>query len=101
MNSEIVKNLRYKLQKRVQRLNSLDFQMFHYGMLQFFGFLKSQPLFQEMLDELRHRFPTAEEESNLIFDKKETRISFEEGENAAIPHRLFRVQNASLDVLFR
>jgi hypothetical protein len=90
MNPEFVQNLRYKLQKRVRRLNSLDFQVFHCGLLQFFGFLKSQSALQGILDDLLLRVPAANVEANRIFDSHEPRLNIDETENAATAYALLQ-----------
>jgi len=78
------------LQKRVRRLNSLGFQMFHFGLVQFFGFLKGQPLLTGILDDLERRRPTAQEEALAICDRREPRVSEDEVESAAIAYAVLR-----------
>ncbi len=71
MDQDYVQNLRYKFQKRVRRINSSEWQVFHYVMKQFWGFLKEQPIFNAMLQELESKTELVSEEVNkLITDKK-------------------------------
>ena len=51
MNAEYIKNLRYKLQKRVRRLNSSNHTFFHAMLRQFLGFLKDCPIFVGIMEE--------------------------------------------------
>ena len=51
MNSELIQNLRYKLQKRTRRLNSIEFAVFHYGVKQYWGFLNGDPRLASVLQE--------------------------------------------------
>lgn len=67
MNSEHIQNLRYKLQKRVRRLNSTsDHQLFHYALKQFWSFLKSYPVFVDILEDLQRRSPASEAAADKI-----------------------------------
>ena len=59
MNAEYIQNLRYKLQKRVRRLNSMEYQVFHFSLKQFQGFLKSYPIFVGILDDLERSVESA------------------------------------------
>ena len=51
MNTEIVQHLRYKLQKRVRRLNSAGYQTFHYSLKRFWQFLHSNDVFVGVLEQ--------------------------------------------------
>ncbi len=76
MNYEIIQKLRYKLQKRVRRLNSIEVpQLYHSYLKQFWVFLHESPIFSGILDDLSKRIPEAEKLANDIVLKKET-ISF-------------------------
>lgn len=52
MGPDYIQTLRYKLQRRVRRLNSTGFKLFHFGLQQLWGFLKSHPFLQGILDGL-------------------------------------------------
>jgi hypothetical protein len=66
MNSEYIQNLRYKLQKRVRRLNSVDSQLFQFSLKNFWGFLQSYPTFQGILEDLERRCPHVQSEIDKI-----------------------------------
>lgn len=66
MNAGYIQNLRYKLQKRVRRLNSTESQVFHFSLKQFQGFLKSYPIFVGILEDLERRCPSMEAEAEKI-----------------------------------
>lgn len=68
MDQDYVQNLRYKLQKRVRRLNSSDWQAFHYVLKQFWGFLKDQPIFAAIMQELDSEVNLVSEEVEKIFN---------------------------------
>lgn len=50
MNTDYLQTLRYKLQRRVRRLNSMGFQLFHSGLQQLWGFLQNEPLLKGILE---------------------------------------------------
>lgn len=52
MQDKFVQSLRYKLQKRVRRLNSADHEHFPYLLNVFFKFLEAMPLLAGIRDEL-------------------------------------------------
>jgi hypothetical protein len=85
MNAEYIQSLRYKLQKRVRRLNSTEYQVFHFSLKQFQGFLKSYPIFVGILDDLERRCPSMEAEAEKIVNR--TQLVFDnELENATVSY---------------
>ena len=52
MDKAYVQNLRYKLQKRVRRLNSTEHQLFPNLLKHFWGFLKNYPVFLGIIEEI-------------------------------------------------
>src|SRR4051812_28750381 len=52
MQDRLVQSIRYKLQKRVRRLNSADHNQFHPLLGAFFQFLEQSPLLAGVRDEL-------------------------------------------------
>lgn len=52
MDTEYIQNLRYKLQKRVRRLNSSEHAIFNSVLRQFWGFLKANPVLWGILEKL-------------------------------------------------
>jgi hypothetical protein len=83
MDTGYVQNIRYKLQKRVRRLNSTDWQVFHFVVKQFWGFLQSEPIFVGILQELEAKSSSVAEEVEKIFSSRDA-IVFETEENNAI-----------------
>lgn len=86
MNKDYVQNLRYKLQKRVKRLNSIEFQAFHSSLKQFWGFLRVYPIFMDILEYLERNYPSMESESTKIFDNSEELFVDDEFKNAALSY---------------
>jgi len=66
MDTNVLQTLRYKLQKRLKRINAADFQIFHSIVVQTFGFLSENPVVRGILD-LERRAPSAEKESEQLF----------------------------------
>lgn len=66
MNGEYVQNLRYKLQKRVRRLNSTERGMFNLYLKHFWGFIEDNPVFMGILQDLGNRCPSAENVADRI-----------------------------------
>lgn len=83
MNAEYIQSLRYKLQKRVRRLNSTDYKVFHFSLKQFWGFLKSYSIFVGILEDLERRYPSMEAEAEKIVNNHQVLIFDNEQENAA------------------
>lgn len=90
MNSDYIQNLRYKLQKRVRRLNSLEQCFFHGGLRQFWGFLRSHSSFQGILDDLEARFPGAPATCKKIVEEHVDILGETETEHAAISYCILR-----------
>jgi hypothetical protein len=58
MDSEYIQALRYKLQKRLKRLNSADWNAFHSSLKQAWGFLQENEITKAILEDLEHRSQT-------------------------------------------
>jgi len=86
MNAEFIQNLRYKLQKRVRRLNSTGYQVFHFSLKQFWGFIKSYPIFVGILEDIEHRYTSMEAEAEKIVKHKRALAFSNELENAAVSY---------------
>lgn len=89
MNAEYVQNLRYKLQKRVRRLNSTNHQTFHISLKHFWGFLNDNPVFISILEDLGLRYPDMELEAQKIIDRQPI-MGDTELEHAAISYFLIK-----------
>lgn len=89
MDALFVQNLRYKLQKRVGRLKSVEPGIFPVTLAQFWRFFDRQPTFVGILEELLAQFPDIGEEVDQIF-KGQALHGETEGEAAAIGHGVLR-----------
>ena len=81
MDKDYIQNLRYKLQKRVRRVNSSEYQVFHYVLKQLWGFLNEQPIFLGIMDLLETRSHLVESDVNKIFDSRDAVVFETELEN--------------------
>jgi hypothetical protein len=99
MNAGYIQNLRYKLQKRVRRLNSIaNYEMFHASIKQFWGFTKENPVLMGIIDDLERRSPESEEYANRIINESEGFSCNTELENAAISYFVIRKCAESDDI---
>ena len=83
MDSDYIQHIRYKLQKRLKRLNSSDFRAFHWVLIQTWGFLQDNEVTKGILDDLEHRFPQSSEDADKIL-QGQIQVGSSEGENDAI-----------------
>src|SRR6266511_3042595 len=67
MDPSVIQNLRYKLQKRARRLNSVDPPMFPFALTQFWAFFNGQPTYCGIAEMLELRFPNMLEKVEGIF----------------------------------
>jgi hypothetical protein len=59
MDSHYIQQVRYKLQKRLKRLNTADYSNFHWVWLQTWGYLQENEITRGILQDLEQRFPKA------------------------------------------
>lgn len=64
MDSEYLQSVRYKLQKRLKRLNGTGYQAFHLALMQVWGFLQGHEITKAILDDLERRAPNCEQEAD-------------------------------------
>lgn len=85
MDKEYIQNLRYKLQKRVRRINSTEHQMFHFVLKQFWGFLNNQPFLLGIMQEIEAKSSSIETLVEKLFNSssRESIIFASEEESAA------------------
>ncbi|MCK4334309.1 hypothetical protein KAX06_05950 [candidate division WOR-3 bacterium] len=57
MDPNYVQNLRYKLQKRMRRVNGADSQVLHAVVQQFWGYINSNSIFLGILEKIEHNIP--------------------------------------------
>lgn len=67
METTVLQTLRYKLQKRLKRISTADFQIFHSVVVQTFLFLRENSVVRGILDDLERRVPSAEKDSEQLF----------------------------------
>ncbi|MCJ7790627.1 MAG: hypothetical protein MUP69_10750 [Candidatus Atribacteria bacterium] len=85
-----IQNLRHKLEKRVEKLQLTDWRTFHFSLKQFWGFLKSYPIFVGILEDLEHNCPYMETDAEKIVRKNEVIQVDDELENAALSYFVFK-----------
>jgi hypothetical protein len=83
MDSEYIQLVRYKLQKRLKRLNSVHFQSFYFTLVQVWGFLQENEITKGILDDLELRSSTCEQDADKTI-AGQARIGSTESENDAI-----------------
>jgi hypothetical protein len=83
MDSDYIQHIRYKLQKRLKRLNSADFQAFHWILIQTWGFLQENEVTKSILDDIENRFPQIAAEADKTLSGQ-PQVGASEGENDAI-----------------
>lgn len=83
MDSEYIQFVRYKLQKRLKRLNSADFQGFHLTLVQVWGFLQENEITKGILDDLERRSVNAEQDADKTLNGQ-PHVGTTESENDAI-----------------
>lgn len=89
MHPEFVQNLRYKLQKRVRRLNSVEWQMFIPALRQFWRFFDGNPVYSAIAELLIVGFPELSNDVKRIMGG-EGLVGGTEEEAAAIGYALLR-----------
>ncbi len=89
MDTQIIQNLRYKLQKRIRRLNSIDAPIFFPSLRQFWVFFDSIPLFLGIIESLLSTFIDIETTVDKIF-QGEGIVGDSEAESAAIGYLVTR-----------
>ena len=90
MDPYVLQNVRYKLQKRVGRLNSIDdSHSFIFSLIQFWNYLERQPVFRGIIEELLNLHPDAKSNADSIFTGQAMYGETEE-EAAAIGYEVLR-----------
>jgi hypothetical protein len=83
MDSEYIQSVRYKLQKRLKRLNSAEYQGFHFALVQVWGSLQGNEITKAILDDLERRSPNCEQEADKTLSGQ-PQVGLTESENDAI-----------------
>lgn len=68
MNTQIVQQLRYKLQKRVRKVNSAGFQTFHFSLKRLWHFLHSNEVFTGVLEQASVLVETGQSDADQIIN---------------------------------
>lgn len=85
MDQNYIQNLRYKLQKRIGRLNSVDDgDLFLTTLSQFLRFFNESETYTGIIEALLPKFPNAEDEANRILDNNESLYGESEDESAIL-----------------
>ncbi|MBI5594441.1 MAG: hypothetical protein HY881_28680 [Deltaproteobacteria bacterium] len=102
MDKEYVQNLRYKLQKRVRRVNSSEWQVFHYVLKQFWGFLSDQPLLVGIMQEIEAKTAPIVDDVEKIFSSRDPIVFDSEEENVAASYLVVKKcvesENAQIEI---
>lgn len=99
MNPQIIQNLRYKLQKRICRLNSVNKDMFVHTLRQFLAFFDSNPTYIGIVESLSRKFPNTDNDINRIINGDQI-VGKTEEESAAIGYSILKRIDTQLDVGF-
>jgi hypothetical protein len=91
MNTDYIQNIRYKLQKRVRRLNSLEHETFHYSLKQFWGFLNDHPIFTGIFQDLERRYAGTQQDAEKIVNELQGVVCDSEQENAALSYFIIKI----------
>jgi hypothetical protein len=86
----LLQDLRYKLQKRVQRLSSAPFDGIRTELVRFFEFFDANPTLRAVAQELTAKFPRIGEELDAAFIKRQILEGSTEDEHAAIGLNVLR-----------
>jgi hypothetical protein len=89
MHTEYVRGLRDKLQKRVHRLKSTEWQLYIGILRQFLNFIDGEPTFAAICEELKLRFPNAKAVAQQI-SSRQMEMSEDEQEWAAVSLEMIR-----------
>lgn len=85
MDSDYIQHVRYKLQKRLKRLNTADFQSFHFTLIQVWDFLQQSDITKGILDDLEQRCVALEAEADKTINEQ-AQIGLTEAENDGISY---------------
>src|SRR5258705_5830995 len=85
MDSDYIQNVRYKLQKRLKRLNTADYQSFHWTLIQTWDFLQRSELTKGMLDDLERRCAAQEGDADKTLSGN-AQVGLTETENEGISY---------------
>ena len=93
MQDKYIQSIRYKLQKRVRRLNSASHQLFSSNLRSFFAFFEASPILCGIRDELLAAIPRETLDKDialLLSDRQEVPVGETEAHEAALGYRLLK-----------
>lgn len=99
MDSAYLQRIRFQLQKRVRRLNSCSYLVFHSSLVQFWNYLQSQSLTSGILGKLEAQAKTYTDEIAAITTKHEIEEFNTEAEQFAFAYRV--IQHCAVQPLSR
>ena len=94
MDTNLLQTLRYKLQKRLKRINAADHQIYHSILAQTLRFFSEISVVKGILDELGRRVPSAEKDSEQLL-QGELMTGDNELEHTALAYALLKRTVAS------
>ena len=94
MDKEYVQHLRYKLQRRVRRLQSLNHPLFHVSLIHVWQWITNQAVFVGILADLTKQYPDADADAQRIRNG-ESLIGNNEIEEAALAAAVLKMCAAS------
>lgn len=89
MDSDYIQQTRYKLQKRLKRLNVADTQTFHFNLIQVWGFLGENEVTKGILSHIESLHPEHKDEAQAILGGK-MRYGTTETSNASLCYWVMR-----------
>lgn len=89
MDSDYLQFIRYKLQKRLKRLNTANYQSIHFVLVQTWGFLLSDDIIRGILDDLATRRPDAAATADRIHGGEDL-VGSDEDERDAMAYWVVR-----------
>jgi hypothetical protein len=99
MNNDYIQIIRYKLQKKVKRLNTTSSSIFHYENKKFLNFINSTEIIYNIVSILEVKWQGLKDDiSNLMENKIQLAFDNEE-ENAAAGYLLIKACSESQDVM--
>ncbi len=66
MQSELIQNLRYKLQKRVRKLNAAGYDSFHFSLVRFWSFVEQNHILSGLLESMAVLVESAKSDAATI-----------------------------------
>jgi hypothetical protein len=85
MDSDYIQHVRYKLQKRLKRLNTADFRSLHFTLVQVWDFLQRNDITKGILDDLEKQCAALEDEAVKTINAL-AQVGFTEAESCGISY---------------